>query len=483
MKRVVIVGGGITGLATAHALEKSKSHVEALVFEASARLGGNIQTVTHNGFIIDAGPDSWVASKPYATRLVREMGMSGELMGTRADKRRVYILFKKRLHPMPEGLVLGIPTEWRPFAETELLGLDAKLRAGLEPVIPRKTFGEDDDESIASFVSRRLGSEISERIVGPLLGGIFAGDPEALSVRACVPQLVDAEAKYGSLVRAMRAQRRARLQQTTPGGDEPSAFLSLKRGLGDLVVNVAHRLRDANVQKSCPVKRVARLPAGDARGRWAVETHGTTHYADDVALTIPAHVATRLLRDVDPEMADICGTFPYASTATAFLAFRASEVRHPLDAFGFLVPRSENRPILAATFVSSKWDNRAPAGQVLLRLFFGGAAGEHVLGYDDDTLVRIAREEVRELLGIDAEPVFAKVFRFDRASPLPPVGHVMRVKRLFARARSHPGLHLGGNGYLGSGIPDAIKQGEDIAQAILGTDRITDAETRPSLPA
>src|SRR4051812_7527761 len=242
MKRVVIVGGGITGLATAHALEKSGERFDVRLVEAAPQLGGNLVTRSHNGFTIDGGPDSWVASKPHATRLAREVGLGDELIGTRPDTRKVYIVWQKKLHPMPEGLVLGVPTEIRPFLDTDLLGMDAKLRAGLDLVVPRRRWETDEDESIAAFVSRRLGNDVAERIVGPLLGGIFAGDAQSLSVRACVPQLVDAETQHGSLIRAMREQKTARRNAADAEGTvEPSAFLSLKRGVGDLVLNVAHR--------------------------------------------------------------------------------------------------------------------------------------------------------------------------------------------------------------------------------------------------
>jgi oxygen-dependent protoporphyrinogen oxidase len=468
MKRVVIVGGGITGLAAAHALEKATERCEVKLVEAAPQLGGNLQTIRHNGFIIDIGPDSWVAAKPHATKLAREVGLGDELIGTRPDTRRVYIVWQRKLYPMPEGLILGVPTEIRPLIDSDLLGWDAKLRAGLDLIVPARNWKEDDDESIGSFISRRLGSEVAERIAGPLLGGIFAGDPDALSVRACIPQLVEAEKEHGSLVVAMRALRKKRREQSgEPGREsENSAFLSLKRGVGDLVLNLAHKLRDAEVFPRRPARAIERLPEGDARGQWSIETDDGPLYADEVALTVPANVAGPLTRGFDAELADLCDSLEYSSAATVFLAYRKFDVRHPLDAFGFLVPRAEGRPILACTFVSSKWDHRAPAGQILLRLFLGGAGNEEILEKDDEELARIARSQVLDLLGIDRPPMFAKVFRFVGSSPQPRVGHIPRVRRLLARAATHPGLHIGGNGYIGTGIPDAIRQGEEIAARI-----------------
>lgn len=470
MKRVLIVGGGITGLAAAHALEKAAgpaNQCKVHLIEASPRLGGNLMTVSHNGFTIDGGPDSWVSTKPHATKLAAAVGLGDELIGTRREARKVYIVWQKKLYAMPEGLVLGIPTTVKPFAETALFSLDTKFRALLEPLIPRKIFVGDEDESIGSFVRRRLGDDITDRIAGPLLGGIFAGDPDSLSVRACVPQLVEAEAKYGSLVLAMRALRKARAEADEKGDErEASRFLSLTRGVGDLVTHVAHRLRDAELNTGTAALKVAPLAEGDPRGRWAVETSRGPRYADHVALTVPAHASSRLVDGFDPELAGLLDAIGYVSTATVFLAYRTSDIAHPLDAVGFLVPRTENRPIVACTFVSSKWDYRAPSGQVLLRVFVGGAGAEHQLSLDDDALVRLAREQLLDLLGVDSAPTFSRVFRFLRASPQPTVGHLGRMRHLLERVSSHPGLYVGGNGFIGTGIPDSIKQGEEIAARI-----------------
>lgn len=463
MKRVVIVGGGITGLATAHALESASGRCEVRLLEAAPHLGGNLVTVRHNAFLIDGGPDSWVATKPHATRLAKAVGLGDELIGTRPDTRKVYIVWQRQLHPMPEGLVLGIPTEWKPFAQTELLGIDAKMRAALDYMVPRKNLTGTNDESIASFVTRRLGPDVSERIVSPLLGGIFAGDADTLSVRACVPQLVEAEQKHGSLIRAMRALKEERLSAV----EGESTFLSLKRGVGDLVVNVAHQLKDAEVSTSCAVTRLTRSEEENA---WVVETStGRTLHADHVALVVPAHAASRIVAEVSPTLSERLADIRYVSTAAVFLAYRKFDVRHPLDAFGFLVPKAENRPILACTFVSSKWDHRAPSGQVLLRFFLGGAGNEHLLENDDASLVRLCREQLLDLLGVERAPTFDRVFRFQNASPQPGVGHLERVAAIQDLVSEHPGLHVGGNGYLGTGIPDAVKQGEDIAARIIAS--------------
>lgn len=467
--RVAIVGGGVTGLALAHALEKTLAGVpsEVCLLEASPRLGGNVHTFIHNGFVADGGPDSWVATKPHATALAKELGLEDELIGTIPENRRVYIAWGGKLHALPEGLVLGIPTEILPMVGTDLFSWDAKLRMALDLVVPPRTFGPGDDESIAAFVGRRLGDDVADRLVGPLLSGIFAGDAGDLSIRATFPQLVDAEQKHGSLVRAMRVQLRERRSKSGERGGAPSMFLSLKRGMSDFVTTLAHRLRDAVVVTDAPVTRVEALPEGDPRGRWALTVaHGDARFADVVVGTTPAYAFADPVRTLDPALADALSALTYVSTATVFLGFKKRDVAHPLDATGFIVPRSMGRPMLASTWVSSKWEHRAPSGHVLVRVFFGGAEGERLLDRDDAELAELARTELGAFVGLSGRPAFTKVFRFDKKSPQPLVGHLGRVSKVKERLAMHPGLHYCGNGFDGSGIPDCVKQAEAIARVI-----------------
>jgi oxygen-dependent protoporphyrinogen oxidase len=460
MKRVVVVGGGITGLATAHALvtgaRERGDTIDVRVFEGAPRLGGSIRTERRDGYTIDGGPDSWVATKPHATALAKSLGLEAELMPTVEETRRVYIAWNGGLHPLPEGLVLAVPTQVMPMLRSPLFSWAGKLRMGMEPLVPRRTFGDDDDESIGDFVTRRLGREMTERLAAPLLGGIFAGDATAISIRATFPQFVEMEQKHGSLVRAMRAARRP-----TSSGKPPSAFVSLRGGVGSLIDALASALGD-RVHTGARVLGVSR--DGEA---WRVAMDGDVLVADDVVLATPAHATSTITRDVDGALASELAEIPYASTATVFLAFRRADVKHPLDGVGFLVPRPLGRPILAATWVSSKWASRAPEGGVLMRAFFGGAWGEDLLAKGDDELVRVAREELGALMALDAEPIFTRVFRFDRASPQPVVGHLARMKRVRARLEALPGMHLAATGFDGVGIPDCVRQANDVAARIL----------------
>jgi oxygen-dependent protoporphyrinogen oxidase len=336
----------------------------------------------------------------------------------------------------------------------------------LEPLVPaRREFAEGEDESIGDFVARRLGREATDRLAAPLLGGIYAGDASALSIRATFPQFVEMEQKHGSLVRAMRAARRP---VSGGGKGPPSAFVSLEGGLTELVQAVAKSLDGVEVRTGVALREVARAPEGDARGRWAVVlASGDTLFADDVLLATPAYVSADATRGLDADLAKLLESIPYASTATVFLAYRAGDVGRTLDATGFIVPRVLGRPVLAVTWVSSKWAHRAPDGHVLVRTFFGGAWGESTLANDDDALVALARRELADTMAVEAPPLFSRVFRFERASPQPLVGHLDTMRAIRKRLGALPGLYVAGNGYDGIGIPDCIRQAEDAARAIL----------------
>jgi oxygen-dependent protoporphyrinogen oxidase len=478
-RRVVILGGGVSGLATAHALLGSPGEREITIVERSPRLGGNIATEKRDGFVLDGGPDSWVATKPHATALATSLGLAPRLIPTVAANRRTYIAWKDELCALPEGMILGVPTEVMPIVTTPLFSWDAKLRMALEPLIPPRDWNDGADESIGDFVGRRLGDEVAERLAGPLLGGIFAGDARELSVRAAFPQFVDAERTHGSLVRAMRAMRLARKAKAASaangangtGGpsNEGSAFLSLEGGMGELVealaANVASRVR---VRTSVGARRIEeRVEANGDRVYRVVLDGDEVLDADDVVLTLPLRAAGAVTQALDPTLGDALLAFDAASTATVFLAYRRDAIHHPLDATGFLVPRSMGHETLASTWVSSKWDHRAPEGNALLRVFFGGAMSERVLERDDAELAALARDELRVLMGIEATPLFARVFRFDHASPQPRVGHLTRVRAANARLTKWPGIYVATNGFEGSGIPDCVKHAQAAAAAIV----------------
>jgi oxygen-dependent protoporphyrinogen oxidase len=468
-KHLAVIGGGITGLAAAHAaVGRARAlgrAVKVTVLEGASRFGGNLRTERVDGFLLDAGPDSWVASKPHATALARELGIDAAIVGTNEATRRYCIAWAGRLHSVPEGLVLGVPTRLAPLVRTRLFSWRGKARMALEPLVPARRFEGDDDESIADFATRRLGHEAAERLVAPLLGGISAGDASDLSVRAAFPQLVAMEQEHGSLVLGMRAAHRARSHGHTAGQDK-SAFLSLAGGVEELVRSLIQRLRAEGValRASAAVQVVAKGERG-----WTLEAEGLGRVqADAVLFAVPAHAAAGLLARVDAEVARALASIRYGSTATTFLGYRRQDVAHPLDAVGFVVPRSLGRPILASTWVSSKWRGRAPEGHVLVRVFFGGARGEDVLQRDDDALVRLARSELRGLMALDAEPVLSRVFRFDAASAQMRVGHLAKMRAIRERLSAvAPAVRVAGGGYDGVGIPDCIRQGEEAGRELV----------------
>ncbi len=451
-RRVVIVGGGITGLAAAYFL--TQKSVDVVVLEGRDRVGGNIRTEREGEFVLDCGPDSWVVTKPHASSLAKKLGLEGELMPTIEATRRVYIAHDGKLHPLPEGLVLGVPTRMRPIVETSLFSVLGKARMALEPLVKRRV--SNSDESIADFVSRRLGHEAADRLAGPLLGGIFAGDAKELSIRATFPQFVQMEQEYGSLVRGMRKSRKP-----PPAGQAtPSAFVSLRPGMDTLVDALVKALPVEAVRTRSAVNKIDKV----AGGYDVVLDDGQVVRASSVILTA---VAGSCVRAFAPQLAECLDAIEYRSTALTFFAFRRSDVSHPLDAVGFLVPRGTGLHALAATWVSSKWESRAPPGHVLMRVFFGGASDPEVLQRDDADLASLAREELSKLMGRLGTPLFSRVYRFAGASPQPRVGHLERMDKVRTLLEQHPDLHLAGNGYWGIGIPDCIKQAEDAAARVM----------------
>jgi len=478
-KRIVIVGGGIAGLAAARAAllraRETGRAASIVVLERAPRFGGKLVTERVDGFLLDAGADSWVVTKPQATALARALGLGGSLLSTRPENRRYLVAWGGRLHPVPEGLVLGVPTRLGPLVTTRLFSWRGKARMAWEPFVPARRFHGDDDESIADFATRRLGPEAADRLVAPLLGGISAGDASEISVRAAFPQLVAMEQEHGSLVRGMRVARRAR---SSAGG---SAFASLEGGTGELVDALVAWLERDGAGGGSPAAGVAAGAGVALRGGVAVEglardgaawtlalEGGERVVADRVLLAIPATAAAALLSPLDEPAARALGAIGYGTTATVFLGYRRDDVRHPLDGVGFVVPRGARRPILASTWVSSKWEGRAPDGHVLVRAFLGGPWAEALLAEGDDALVAAARAELASLMGIDAEPRMVKVYRFEQGSAQMRVGHLATMRR--AReglAASAPGLRVAGGGYDGVGIPDCIRQGEDAGKAMV----------------
>ena len=470
MPDVVIVGGGIAGLAAAY--ELSRQGVGCVVLERHARPGGVIFSEEVDGFTIDGGPDSLLVQKPAGIQLCQELGLGARLVATKLP-RVAYILRAGTLHALPAASVLGIPTRVKPFLGSQLFSWPGKLRMGAELFVPRR---QDDsgDESIGAFITRRFGREAATYIAEPLLAGIHAGDVNRLSVRALFPQFVEAERTHGSLLRAFRARQSA--NQKSDIGNDDGVFRSLPGGLSELVRALVQSLPPGTVQTGAAVTRVSDRPSTDSSSdavesspRFLVErASGAAVEARAVILAAPAFVTSTLTRDCDADLSRLCGEIPYASSAAIVLAFDRQAVRHPLKGSGFVVPRVEGSTLLAVSWLSSKWPGRAPDGRVLLRAFVGGARDPHALERSDEELVREALTALTPLLGIAAPPLLSRVYRWERANAQHEVGHLARMAAIEHALTRHAGLYVTGSGFRGTGIPDCIADGRSIARAAAG---------------
>ncbi len=484
-RRVAVVGGGITGLAAAYALARARqagAPLEEYLLESSGRLGGSVLTERIEGCIVEAGPDSFLTEKPEAAALCRELGLGDALLGSNDEDRRHYIVRDGRLVPLPDGLLLFVPRRLWPVLTTSLFPFRTKLDlaakwiaswpplagwpavAGWAPAKPSPSL--DADESVESFVRRHLGRGVYENVAEPLLAGIFGGDAARLSARSTLPRLLELEAKSGNLLRGFRSAA-ARSKAPSASG---SLFTTLRDGLGQMVARLETKLESGRVRLRARVLAVRGETAGAGYEiHYQVESGDgrLTLEADALILALPAHECARLLRPLDESLGESLKNIPYASALTVALGYD-SRVRASLPrGFGFLVRGKEKRKLLACTFVHNKFPHRAPPDRALLRCFLGGAMESGVMGASDDEIVSMARAELREILGLRAEPLFSRVYRWPAAMPQYVVGHQDTVVRIRAQLEKHPGLFLAGNAYTGIGLPDCVREGTAAAERAL----------------
>lgn len=447
---VAVVGGGVSGLAAAYELRKRKRSV--VVFERADRAGGIIQTERVGEFIIDAGPDALLVQKPAAVALCNELGLGDRLFPTKVP-RTAFILRNGKLHPLPGGSILGFPTRVKPLLGSTLFSPLAKLRMAAEMFISKRTPAHAlEDESIAGFVRRRFGREAVTYIAEPLLAGIHAGDVERLSMRALFPRLVEAEARAGSIMRAFRDE------QSAPNTD--GVFRSFPDGLAELVDGLMRAVPKESVRLGSNVIGIAQ---GDG---FTIRIDGQPSIrAQSLILAIPAFAAAQLLRPLDPSLSAACESIRYLSTATVVFAFPREAVRHNLKGTGFVVPRTEEISITAGAWVSSKWPQRAPEGQALIRAFMGGARDPSVLSRTDQELSTAALGDLTKILDIRAAPTLTRVYRWNRSSPQQEVGHAELMNRIDAKLAALPGIFISAAGFRGVGIPDCIADARATAAA------------------
>ena len=468
MRHIVVIGGGISGLAAAHRLTELKPPSHVTLIEASAKLGGTIRTDERDGFLLERGPDSFISEKPEAVALAKRLGIDSRLIETNETYRRSFIVRNGRLRAVPEGFQLMAPSRIWPFLATDIFSLAGKARMAADLILPRRPANGAADESLSSFVRRRLGREALERMAQPMVGGIYTADPETLSLRATLPRFLDMEREHRSLILAMlrKARSQASAETSATSGARYSLFLSFDRGMEVLVQALEHALEKSPTQVDIRLNtRVQSLSWTGAS--WTIQTHtGATLEADGLCLAVPAYVATDLLSNVAPELSAKLNQIKYASTATINFAYRRAAIQHPLDGFGFVVPFIEKRSLIACTFSSVKFPGRAPENHVLLRAFAGGALQPEVFALDDSELLGRVEKDLRELLGINEKPLFAEVSKWQNSMPQYEVGHLDRIEQIDDEASQIPFLALAGNAYRGAGIPDCIRSGERAAELV-----------------
>ncbi|HKN02098.1 MAG TPA: protoporphyrinogen oxidase [Candidatus Binataceae bacterium] len=462
MKRVAIIGGGITGLAAGYRIgELAASRempVEVTILERGARTGGPLKTIRRDGFTMEAGADSFLTEKPAAAELAKRLGLENDLIQTREQFRRTMVVRAGALVEIPEGFSLLAPTHLGPVMKSPLFSAAGKLRIALEPLVQRRK--DRRDESLASFVTRRMGREVLDRIAQPLAGGIYTADPAHLSVAATMPRFVEMERREGSLIRGLRAAEKTRATKTAgTSGARWSLFLSLRGGMESLVDALTSRVA---LRLGAEVKELSHRD-----GQWTIVlADGDRIEADALICAAPAYAGARLLAAIDRELSDLLGAIAYASAATVNMTFRQSDFPVPPRTFGFVVPIIENRKIIAGSFSSLKFEGRAPDDAIVARVFVGGVLQNEMMALSDDEIVAAARDEFRALLGVTAAPGLIEVQRWPDSMPQYDVGHLDRVAAIERAAANIPRFALAGAAYRGVGIPDCIRSGEDAARTI-----------------
>jgi oxygen-dependent protoporphyrinogen oxidase len=475
LARVAVIGGGISGLAAAHRIielaEISKANVRLELFDAGPRLGGAIWTEHIGDCLAELGADSFITNKPAAIELCRRLGLADRLIATEVAHRQALVLRRGRPVPIPEGFMLMAPARIWPVLASPIFSPWGKLRMGLEYFIPRRT--DSSDESVASFVRRRLGSQALDRLVQPLVAGIYTSDPEKLSLAATLPRFIEMERRYGSLIRAARSQQNAAERSTEGSPRESGAryglFASFRGGMSELVDALVRRIESSGaIHRGTGIRTIRRSVASN--GSFVLETaDGRPLEFDVVIVALPANRAAGLLSPIDAELSAALGAIEYASSAIVVTGHHERDVEHPLNASGVVIPAAERRQILSVSFASRKFAGRAPAGEVVLRTFVGGALQPGLLQRSDEELTRLVRSELAEILGVRGEPTFVRVSRHDGAMPQYHIGHRDRVVGIKALLAGHSRLVLAGNTYEGVGVPDCVQSGEIAAERVFSS--------------
>lgn len=471
-KHVVVIGGGISGLTAAYNLSElsadRKIALDITIVDARDRLGGVIHTIKRDGFLIDAGPDNFITAKPWAIALVKRLGLESELLPTNDEFRKALVVRNGKLLDVPEGFLLMAPTKIMPMVTTSLFSWPGKIRMSMEMFMPAKKSTED--ESLAAFTIRRFGKEALDRIVQPLISGIYTARPERLSLKATMPRFLELEQEYGSVAKGMLADgKKMKAAAAKRGsGARYGMFVTLKEGLTTMVNALRDKLPTANIRLNTSVNKISKnRETADGAKAWNLAlSDGTAVNADCVIVAGPAKLAGTILGGVDKDLSELLSSIQSASSAVVHFAYKREAISHPLDAFGLVVPMQEKRDIIAASFSSVKYAGRAPNGYVLLRAFMGGALQPELMERDDEGLTAIAGTELEQLLGIRGTPRFELVHRWNESMAQYDVGHLEKVAAIRKLVGTHKGLAVAGNCLEGVGIPDCILSGERAAKEV-----------------
>ncbi len=468
---IVIVGGGISGLSTAFAIqeecERTGARVVCTVLEGQQKFGGKILTNQIDGFVVEAGPDSFLTSKPWAFELCDKLGLRDQVISTNASNSQTFCFTKGQMRELPQGLVGFVPTRVSALLSGGLISPMGMLRMGWEWFVPRHQ-NPEYEESLAEFFRRRLGAEAFDYFIEPLVAGIYAGDANELSLKATFPRFHELEQQHGSLIKGMRAQQAARKPSTANASLKRSMFATLRGGLGDLVDALVKRLESNGTQLMAGRRVLEIVQSNDpSTGHTVRLDNQETILAHDIVLATPTYVTAGLLESHHPAAAELLASISYSSTATISLAFESHEVEGCIKGFGFVVPRIEGRALIAATWTSLKWPNRSKPGQILIRCYVGGKGRENILHESDPSLVQYIRAQLQEMVGISASPLFTEVHRWDRAMPQYVCGHIQRMNKIRTYMKDLKGFHLTGAAFDGLGIPDCIKEGTRVGKEIV----------------
>ena len=461
MKRIAIIGGGISGLSAAYTIEekrRSGTPVEYVLFESKPRLGGVLVTERVDGCLVEAGPDSFLTEKPWASDLCTRLGLGDQLIGSNDAARKTYILVKNKLVVMPDGLMFMVPTKIMPTVLSPLFSVRTKLRMAREWFHPPHKASAD--ETVAEMVERHYGPEMVDMLADPLLSGVYGGEATQLSVRAVLPRFADMESKHGSLGRAMLSARKK--MAAAPKAPARPLFTSLKNGMQQMTDALVANLDPNALKTSVPVELLVRELEG-----WTVSAGYQSDQFDAVIIATPTPAAASVLQSADENLSAELRSIQYSSSVTVTLGYDDKVRRALPPGFGFLVPRSAGRRMLAATFVHNKFPHRAPADRAIIRCFLGGARDEQILQSSEEEIVQIVRDELEQIINLRSEPLFSRVYKWRSAMAQYSVGHLERLQRIEALRQNLPGLALAGNGYTGIGVPDCVRSGTEAASKIL----------------